>query len=335
VGEGLGQPTKPQHTPTTATPSHIVPIPTVTSSSQPKKTHTHKKTKRKATKISRSSGPTILIVDETVYEERGDIVQRVTTNASRLEAEQDSGSGPRSQDTILGDRAAQTRYERLSKQSHEPPLSRVNILGSREDIMKLMELMELCTKLSDMVLDLETVKDAQALEINKLKKRVKKMESRKKSRISQLKRRLFKFRLDSSSNKNLEDAETQGMHGQDTEVNTASAPVTTAGVSISTAKPLSPQQQLNPKDKGKGIMQEPDKPLKKKDQIALNEEVVRKLEAQMQAKLEEEERLTRQKEEEANITLIESWDNTQAMMDVDYELAARLQEEERGDLTIE
>nr|GEV43384.1 hypothetical protein [Tanacetum cinerariifolium] len=41
----------------------------------------------------------------------------------------------------------------------------------------------------------------------------------------------------------------------------------------------------------------------------------------IQAKLEEEERLARQKEEETNIALIESWDNTQAMMDANYELA--------------
>ncbi|GKF66382.1 hypothetical protein Tco_0192899, partial [Tanacetum coccineum] len=36
-GEGSGQPTEPQHTPTTASPSHIEPIPTVASSSQPKR----------------------------------------------------------------------------------------------------------------------------------------------------------------------------------------------------------------------------------------------------------------------------------------------------------
>nr|GFA67308.1 hypothetical protein [Tanacetum cinerariifolium] len=30
-----------------------------------------------------------------------------------------------------------------------------------------------------------------------------------------------------------------------------------------------------------------------------------------------------------------AWDNVQAMMDADYELAARLQEEEQGELTIE
>ncbi|GKA17680.1 hypothetical protein Tco_0697517 [Tanacetum coccineum] len=49
----------------------------------------------------------------------------------------------------------------------------------------------------------------------------------------------------------------------------------------------------------------------------------------MQAKLEEEER---QREEDANIT---EWDDVQAMMDSDYELAARLQEQEQGELTIE
>ncbi|GKD66790.1 hypothetical protein Tco_1308898, partial [Tanacetum coccineum] len=59
-----------------------------------------------------------------------------------------SGSGPRSQDTILGDRPAQTRFERLSKQSNDPPLSRVNTLGSGEDNMKLIELMKHCTTLS-------------------------------------------------------------------------------------------------------------------------------------------------------------------------------------------
>ncbi|GKA43228.1 hypothetical protein Tco_0735952, partial [Tanacetum coccineum] len=57
--------------------------------------------------------------------------------------------------------------------------------------------------------------------------------------------------------------------------------------------------------------------------------------AQLQAKLIEEERLAMQKEEEANIALIESWDNTQAMMEVDFELAQRLQAEEQGEITIE
>ncbi|GJX10486.1 hypothetical protein Tco_0200345 [Tanacetum coccineum] len=60
------------------------------------------------------------------------------------------------------------------------------------------------------------------------------------------------------------------------------------------------------KDKGKGKMVELEVPLKKKDQVALDKEMARNLEAQLQAKLIEEERLTRKKEEEANIALIES-----------------------------
>ncbi|GJU15898.1 hypothetical protein Tco_1143864 [Tanacetum coccineum] len=42
----------------------------------------------------------------------------------------------------------------------------------------------------------------------------------------------------------------------------------------------------------------------------------------------------RKKEEKANIALIESWDNTQAMMEVDFELAQRLQAKEQGEITI-
>ncbi|GJV93562.1 hypothetical protein Tco_1541375 [Tanacetum coccineum] len=50
----------------------------------------------------------------------------------------DSGSGPRCQDTILGGAESQTRFEAISKQSNEPPLSRVNTLGSGEDNMRLL-----------------------------------------------------------------------------------------------------------------------------------------------------------------------------------------------------
>nr|GEX89046.1 hypothetical protein [Tanacetum cinerariifolium] len=85
----------------------------------------------------------------------------------------------------------------------------------------------------------------------------------------------------------------------------------------------------------KGIMVEPEKPLKKKAQIIVDEEVAKNLEAQMQAELKEKERLARLKEEETNIALVAEWDNKQAMMDADCKLAVRLQEEEREELTIE
>ncbi|GJV27936.1 hypothetical protein Tco_1384384 [Tanacetum coccineum] len=63
-------------------------------------------------------------------------MERAATTASSLEAEQDSD--------------AQTRFEAASKQSNDPPLSRVNTLGSGEDSMKLIELMAHCTTLSEL-----------------------------------------------------------------------------------------------------------------------------------------------------------------------------------------
>ncbi|GJV76677.1 hypothetical protein Tco_1508261 [Tanacetum coccineum] len=89
--------------------------------------------------------------DEAVHKELGDRMERAATTASSLEAEQDSGSGPRCQDTILGDVDAQTRFETTSKQSNDPPLSKVNTFRSGEDSMKLMELMTHCTKLYALV----------------------------------------------------------------------------------------------------------------------------------------------------------------------------------------
>ncbi|GKC11390.1 hypothetical protein Tco_1008172 [Tanacetum coccineum] len=64
----------------------------------------------------------------------------------------------------------------------------------------------------------------------------------------------------------------------------------------------------------------------------VDEEITQRLQEELQAELEEEERLARQKEEEDNLI---SWDNIQAMMEADYELAQILQVEEQGELTIE
>ncbi|GJS83437.1 hypothetical protein Tco_0749978 [Tanacetum coccineum] len=325
------------------------------------------KTKRKATEISQFSGPTTLVADEIFHEKRGDSVERATTTATSLDVEQGSGGSLRHQDTILRDRPAQTRFERLSKQSNDLPLSRVNILGSGEDSMKLKKLMELCTKLSERFLALENIKTAQDLEITNLKRRVKKLEKKKKSSTPQLKRRLFKVRLESSTEKSLddqedaskqerneidqdegiswfqEDAETQGRYGHEistAEVTTASVP---SDVDISAARPIRlvddsitdditlaetlmkikssalrsqkdkgfmfkepseptktsrAQSQIPAKDKGKGIMQEPEKAVKVKgkDQIAYDTDVAQRL----QAELDEEARLETEREEEAS-----------------------------------
>ncbi|GJX00735.1 hypothetical protein Tco_0184648, partial [Tanacetum coccineum] len=59
------------------------------------------------------------------------------------------------------------------------------------------------------------------------------------------------------------------------------------------------------KDKGKGIMIKPEVPLKKKDQIALDEQIARDIQAKLDVELIEEKNLARKQEEKANIALIE------------------------------
>ncbi|GKA84574.1 putative ribonuclease H-like domain-containing protein [Tanacetum coccineum] len=343
VGEGLGQPTEPKHTPTTASPSNIKSIPIIASSSQPQKTHKRRKTKR-PTKISQSSGPTTLVADEIVHEERGDIMERVSTTATSLDAEQDSGniirtqsmatlnepipqgtglgSGPKRQDTILKDKPAQTRFERLSKQSNDPPLSGVNTPGSGEDRLKIMEMIEICTKLSDRVLALENVKTAQDLEITSLKKRVKKLEKKKRQELHNLRggysnapittagvsistaepstppttttviededltiaQTLMKMR----SEKSKEIAKERGSKEKYSE----SATRPTRGVTMQepsefrTRKAVPPSQH-DLKDKGKAKMIELEKPLRKKDQIKFDKEMDKRLAEELEAELKE------------------------------------------------
>ncbi|GJW94157.1 retrotransposon protein, putative, ty1-copia subclass [Tanacetum coccineum] len=62
-----------------------------------------------------------------------------------------------------------------------------------------------------------------------------------------------------------------------------------------TTSPSQPSQLSQAKDKGKEKMVEPEKPLKKKDQIMFDKEVAQKLQAKLDAELEEEEKLAKQK----------------------------------------
>ncbi|GJY55300.1 hypothetical protein Tco_0454415 [Tanacetum coccineum] len=125
-----------------------------------------------------------------------------------------SGGGPRCQET-MGDTIAQTRFENVSKTSNDPLLARGNTLRSDEDSLKLNELMKLCINLQQRVLDLETTKTTQANEMVSLKKRVKKLEMRNKSRTHGLKR-MYRVgslrRVESSEDEGLgeEDASKQG-----------------------------------------------------------------------------------------------------------------------------
>nr|GEW98712.1 hypothetical protein [Tanacetum cinerariifolium] len=152
--------------------------------------------------------------DEAVNEEMDDSLERAIATATSLDSKQDRGGGPMCQEAMR-DIVAHSRSERVSKISNDPLLAGVNTPQSGEDSLKLIELMELYTKLQQRVLDLETTKTTQAMEIKSLKKRVKKLERRKKSRTHELKR-IYKVglsaRVESSKYEGLgeEDASKQG-----------------------------------------------------------------------------------------------------------------------------
>ncbi|GJY57988.1 hypothetical protein Tco_0457880 [Tanacetum coccineum] len=302
-----------------------------------------RKPKRKDTHVPQPSDPTDNIADEAVYKELGDSLVRAATIVSSLEAEQDignitktqskatpnessslgttSGDGPRCQET-MGDTIAQTRFENVSKHSNDSLLARGNTLRSDKDSLKLNELMELCTNLQNKVLDLEKTKTTQANEIASLKRRVKKLEQKKRSRTHGLKR-LRKIgatvRVESSRDEEIsvqDDADKEmfdvdALNGEEVfvagqnenvvedvvdaaQVSTAAITVTITTEEITLAQALEALKTSKPKDKGKGIMiEELVKPMKKKDLIRLDEEVALKL----QAEFDEEERLAREKAE--------------------------------------
>nr|GEX01810.1 hypothetical protein [Tanacetum cinerariifolium] len=121
------------------------------------------KPKRKDTHVPQPSGPTESVTYEAVHKELGDRLMRAATTASSLEEKQDSGGGPRCQETI-GDTIAQTRFERVSKHSNDSLLVR------------------------------ENTKTTQQQEIASLKRMVKKLKKRNRSRTHKLKR-LYKVGL--------------------------------------------------------------------------------------------------------------------------------------------
>ncbi|GKC03528.1 hypothetical protein Tco_0995138 [Tanacetum coccineum] len=82
-------------------------------------------------------------------------------------------------------------------------------------------------------------------------------------------------------------------------------------------------------------MVEREKPLKKKDQIALDEELALKLHAEEQAELERMQKERVAQEEASRAAIIEELDSIQAMIEADEQLAARLQAEEQEQFSIE
>ncbi|GJZ47720.1 hypothetical protein Tco_0601552, partial [Tanacetum coccineum] len=148
---------------------------------------------------------------------------------------------------------------------------------SGEDIMQLSEMMLLCTNLQKQVLDLEKAKDAQAKEIVNLKKRGRSIEDIDINADVSL--------VDDTQCRNkytLAQTLIQIKAAKPKVVNTAATTTTT------TTRP-----------KARGVV------VQELNQVALDEDLARNLQAQLEAEIVEEEKLARKQEEEANIALIE------------------------------
>nr|GFA02076.1 hypothetical protein [Tanacetum cinerariifolium] len=206
----------------------------------------------------------------------------------------------------------QKKHKRKTKHTKEP-----------EDSLKLKELMDLCTNLSNKVLDLKNevidIKSTYKVKIKKLESRVEKLEDENKV-LKGLKDLDHQEKVLSMLDVN--DEESAGVE-EVLEVVTAAKlitkVVTTAGVDVNDAsvedtpitaaeatkvivevhKPrkrrgviiqdseetttVTVQPKVQAKDKGKAILIEEPKPLKRQVQIDLDEEVTRQLEAELNA----------------------------------------------------
>nr|GEU63279.1 hypothetical protein [Tanacetum cinerariifolium] len=213
----------------------------------------------------------------------------------------------------------------------------VNIPRSDKDSLKHIELMKICTTLQQKVLDLEDelkrTKTAQQSKINGLERRVKKLEMKHMSRTHKLKR-LYKVsliaRVISSCDDEALDKEDTFKQGRIDEID-ADEDI----VLVSTHDDMVLDEGT--KD-GKEEVVEVVTTVKmlidtvKKDQILFDEEVARKL----QEEIYEQERLVGERarqDKEANSALIETWEDIQAKMNADYQLAKKLQAEEQEQLT--
>ncbi|GJX50951.1 hypothetical protein Tco_0277796 [Tanacetum coccineum] len=359
LGEGSAITTDPHHIPTFIQPS-----------TQPQKTQQPRKPKRKDTQVPQPSDPIENVADEAVQKELGESLVRAATTASSLEAEQNSGNINKTQSKVIPNESSSLGTTLGGGPWCQETMGILLIkLGLR---MYLNILMIQCS-----VLDLEKTKTTQHNEIVSLKRKVKKLKKKNRSKTHRLKR-LYKVgltaRVESSDNEEslgkdaskqeridaidadeeitLENDEvnvveevvevinTAKLFTDAAQVSAASIVVSTAGdattvttattttnddgditlaqalIKIKSTKPkvkwvviqelgestttissqLSSQQT---QDKGKGILIEHVKPMKKKNQIRFNEKTTLNL----QAEFDEEERLAREKaekEEEAN-----------------------------------
>ncbi|GKD79943.1 hypothetical protein Tco_1342564, partial [Tanacetum coccineum] len=239
------------------------------------------------------------------------------------------------------------------------------------------------------VLALEEAKTAQDEVITRLKLRVKRLEKKRKARTPQpMKRRLFKGRVENSTNKSLgKDASKQGRNDDKSEelnltdkadievivkdkvsgekgssttdhvstarpdVSTASVPVNVSAATLSTPPTTTTifgdedltiaQTLVKMRSKGVLVEEEPKKPVKVKRrdqglaQIESDAELAQRLHEEELAELDKAQKERQKQEEATSAALAKEFDEIQAIIDNDHELAVRLTHEEQEKYIIE
>ncbi|GKE28072.1 hypothetical protein Tco_1443456, partial [Tanacetum coccineum] len=203
------------------------------------------------------------------------------------------------------------------------------------------------------VLDLEKAKNAQAKEIADLKKRVQKLERKKKSRTTGLERLRkvgMSTRVESSKDKEslVDDTHWRSDNEEMFDINDLH------GDEVNVDMPIGENQEQSTKEREVITSVEDSATPTTIEEITLAQTLIQIKAAKPKVvttaattttttrpkargivvQKPKEEKLVRKQEEEANLALIKSWDNTQAMMEADFGLAQRLQTEEQGEITI-
>ncbi|GJX54734.1 hypothetical protein Tco_0283103 [Tanacetum coccineum] len=183
---------------------------------------------------------------------------------------------------------------------HDSPLLRGHTLGSDEGRMQHNELMDLVTKLSDRVVALETdlqqTKKVYGAAFTKLIKKVKRLEKKDKLSKSRRKARIV-FNFDFNAAKEVSTTEP---------VSTAGAAVTTASVVVSTVSPTR---------------------VSTIDDIASESLVYLLNDIKSYKRYQEEEGKDYQCPEEASSFNVKEWEDIQARVEADEELAQRILKE--------
>nr|GEZ84936.1 hypothetical protein [Tanacetum cinerariifolium] len=256
------------------------------------------------------------VADEAVHKELGDSLVRAATTASSLEVEQDNGNINRTQSKATPNESSSQGID-----SGGGPRCQ----EAKGD-----------TIAQTRVIDLEKTKTTQANMIDSLKRAVKKLKKKNSEEslgedASKQERRIDDIDADKDitlvnvqADAEMFDAD-KDLGGEKVFVEQEVHDKETI-TEVTLAQALAELKTLKPKAKGV-VIQEP-------NQIRLDEEAALKV----QAKFDEEQRLVREKakkELEANVALIETWDDIQAKIDADHQLAERLQAQEQKELTDE